>query len=322
VSNLQAQGGWTKPTTLSWNTKMLRARLARLRLDIFAEQKHASVVTKASVDGGANTVELLLVNEMNKLDVRGLYSRLGEVKVANYFVPFGFVDRGTLGDLFHSEFEQQPVWVELLMDAAISLLAVDAATVANTYAVSSEANENGQPHNPHVIRITDAYTRLQLYPTRSAASVLPNPAADILQASAASISQMCIKINKSGLGNRVSGKLCEHYRLCMHDAERLFQVALALGARIHTSDHVEPVRIGLKVTNIQEFHMPTLVASACIANALASAFVGSESRVVMEDTGLGERKACQAIEATCKHMLLSGIKAVPFCELCVALSLL
>lgn len=326
VSNLRAQEGWSRPTTLPWSVQMLRARLARLRLDIFAEQKHAVAATQASVDGGAGAVDLLLVNQMNNLDVRGLSTRSEKSMVANYFIPFGFIDRGTLGDLFHSEFEQQPVWMELLMDAAISLLAVDAAAVANTYVVSSEANENGQPHNPHVISITDTFTdtyaRLQLYPTKSASSVPRDPAALILQASTASMSQMCIKINESGLGHQVSGRLCEHYRLCMHDAERLFQAALALGARAHRSCPLEPVRIGLRVNNIQEFHMPTFVASACVANALASALVGSASRVVVEDMGRGERVACQAIEAACKDMLLRGIKAVPFCELCVALSLL
>ena len=322
VSNLQAQKSWKLPSGQRWSTQMLKVRLARLRLDIFAEQKHAPAANKASVGDKNDLVELLLVEQMVRLDVRDLSTRLEENTVANYLVPFGFVDRGTIGDMFHSEFEQQPVWIELLLEAAVTLLAVDLAVVANAYVVSSKTNALEQPHNPHLIRITNACTRVQLYPTMSAATVLPNSAASALGDSVSSMSKLCIKLNESGLGHRVSGKLCEHYRVSMHNAERLFQATLALGARVHTPDRSDPVRIGLVVDNIQEFHMPVFMASACIANAMTSALVGSASRVVMEDTGRGERRACEAIASMCRAMHLKGIKAVPFCELCAALSLL
>lgn len=214
------------------------------------------------------------------------------------------------------------MWIELLLEAAVTLLAVDFAVVANACVVSSKTNALERPHNPHLIRITNAYTRVQLYPTMSAATVLPNSAASALGDSVSSMSKLCIKLNESGLGHRVSGKLCEHYRVSMHNAERLFQATLALGARVHTPNRSDPVRIGLVVDNIQEFHMPVFMASACIANAMTSALVGSASRLVMQDTGRGERRACEAIASMCRAMHLKGIKAVPFCELCAALSLL
>jgi hypothetical protein len=322
ASNLNAQKSWRLPSGQPWSVQMLRVRLARLRLDIFSEQKHAPAANKASVECNNDIVESLLVNEMIKLDVRDLSTRLEDELVANYLVPFGFVDRGTVGDMFHSQFEQHPVWIDLLLDAAVSLLVVDVGEAANAFVKSSKINNIGQAHNPHVLRVANNYTQVQLYPTISAATVLPNPAADALKDAVTAMSKMCIKINESGVGHRVSGKLCEHYRVSMHNAERLFQTALALGARVHTRNRADPVRIGLVVDNINEFHMPVFVASACVANAMASALIGTQSRVVMEDTGRGERRACQSIASMCKIMRLKGIKTVPFCEMCVALSLL
>jgi hypothetical protein len=319
-SNLASQANWKGPPVHYWNASILKIRLAKLRIDMRSTQKEKSAVNYSSVEITSNIVESELIQDMTNLNVHDLASTSVTNTVANYFIPFGFLDSGSVGDVLHTEFEQHPIWMESLIKTTSSLLVHDDKQVGNMEVKSSNTDNYNRVHNPYIINMTEKYTRVRLYPTLDS-NLLPGYIKTKVNYNMASLVQMCDLLNKLDGGELFSGKLSQHYRICMYNTERLFQVILATASKISTKDRSVPIKLHLDIEDIDKFHMPVLVACICIANEMAKTYIGLQSQIIVKDD-TQSRSVCTKIQNAADFVCKRGIKAIPFCEICACISLL
>jgi hypothetical protein len=303
--------------------RALKYRAAKLRLDIHEEYKNESAASELSVmNDELNMISQMdLVKKMNALDVRDFASIDVYGPVANFMVPFGMTDIGTARDIIHSKFEQQPVWIQEVEASAASVI-VSSGSTPDVVARSAKLDKHGRPNHPLVLKMKVKAAELVLFANKKIGSDKFDVVPPGMESRVRSLPSMCKYINYDNSITGVSGRLTEHYRTSMHNAERLFQLVVLVSSGVADPGPAENLTIELDLEDADSYHMPAFVACACIANALAKSIVGSSCMVVTKDSGRGEVEACAKIRRMCQGMLLAGIKAVPFCEICAVTSLL
>ena len=121
----------------------------------------------------------------------------------------------------------------------------------------------------------------------------------------------------------LSGKLAHVYRAAMHNAERIFQ-ACALVASGSFHDPLKDPTVNVSC----DADPGILACCACIGAAIASSETGFNTRAYVIDSSSSEadkrrvRETTALLQTMCSLLDKSGVKAVPFSEICACVSIL
>lgn len=339
------QKAWPSvPATATLPVELLRPRWARLRTSIEREYLEEMAIDERTLTqghGGTRAAYLDLLERTERLDIRQPAHINPDRKTATYVVPFGLYRSGTPKDLAHMQFESHPVWVDCLVHAAAQLTS-DAALPpgvgpnAPTVLVVDAAYVLGRPRNPHAIVASEGRVSVYLDAVPTAADVHRSTAPSAASAASAAearglgLVELAQGMNAHRPYTQFSGELSRVYRGMMHNAERFFQVCTLLAARMqsHTQSDVYNRSAVLDIETLESMEsapdLRSVAVCVCIGNAMAlAATKNSSAQVRLRRARPADAKAtARALRLICEGFQKQGIKAVPFSELCMCLSVL
>jgi hypothetical protein len=315
-SNKHSQKSWTAQAPPFENAFKLRVRLSQLRLDIASEQKEQRAL---NMDESEASVLRGLVDEMTRMTFNDLAYYDESNPSATFMIPFGLTAFGTTKDILHTKFETHPVWIEHLLSAATTTI-IESPQLATVELNCSKTDVNGRLHHPHAIRVTKSSMHTVMYANVQVSDADLSDHDPSFNPHLKSFESFCERVGDGSDVYNVSGVLSEHYKLTMHNAERAFQVCMVLASGVSGHDASDK-RLYANAMPPDFTYNPAFVASLCIGNAIALSECGDAARVVVVDSGNGEREVCAKLEEACKRLMALGVKAVPFSEMCACASL-
>lgn len=320
-SNIESQKMWSPPAHTFTNQLDIRIRLARLRLDIHTDikQKHAIHSISVVDDDFKRSVLPELVNDMTRLtfDDLGVYDESNAS--ATYMVPFGLTTTGTTKDILHTKFETHPVWLEHLIAAATSTI-IHSTQSASTVLRTDKLDLHGRMLHPNAVKVTHDYLHARMYAN---VKVMPNDLKhydESFNAHLKSLESFCDHLGDASNLYNVSGALSKHYKLAMHNAERTYQVCMVLASGV-TGQDPHDRRLTALVTPPANTYVPVFAACLCVGNAIAFSECGNPAAVVIAEGG-EVKQACAKVKDVCERLMVLGVKAMPFSEICACVSLL
>ena len=322
-SNKLSQAHWSPGAPPFQDKLRNRMRLSRLRLDVSTEQKEQRVLNSRLLTEDAERAVLIgLVDGMTKMTMKDLAYYDGNTPSATYMVPFGMTAAGSASDIMHTKFETHPVWLEHLLATATSTIISPHENATVNLVVKQNRPEKTRLNHPHAIKVTNHVLYATMYASMEISDADMKHYDESFESHLESLESLCARISDAPDVYSVSGVLSEHYKLTMHNAERAYQVCMVLasGATNHDAS-IQRLSAKVIMPGKDDYNDPAFVASLCVGNAVALSECGSAARVVITDTGNGERETCAKIEEACKRLIALGVKAIPFSELCACLSL-
>jgi len=315
-SNKMSQENWSAHVPLFDSAFKLRIRLSRLRIDVTTEQKQQHALNREASEAAALRG---LVDDMTRMTFNDLASYDESNPSATFMIPFGLTSTGTTKDILHSKFETHPVWVEHLLSAATATI-IESSQLATVELNCSKTDANGRLHHPHAIKVTKSNLHALMYANVQVSDSDLSYYDPSFKPHLKSLESFCERVADGADVYNVSGVLSEHYKLTMHNAERAFQVCMVLASGV-TGHETSSKRLSANALPPDSTYKPAFTASLCIGNAIALSECSHAARVVVVDSGNGEREVCAKLQETCRRLMGMGVKAVPFSEMCACASL-
>lgn len=324
------QQGWQPPTRVLGpeHVLQLRARMARLRIDVTDRFKRGQALDERSFGDERNTADVYdsLVREMTRMNVKTFVTVDGGV--ADFAVPFGAAWGARPDDAAHAQFENRPVWVDHLRRAAQQLMSALPDTTPDRVVavIAAQRTEAGCDVHPFMLRASAGRVRARLY--NLAESALPGALRTVEGESRlsgldmATLESACKQLRalESEVIGVASGALSEHYRVFMHNAERLFQAGMAIASGVADKGTPQSMPAQFGVLDLMpEAHAPSTSTAVCVGSALVASEVGGAVRLHLRGA---DADALSRVVDACDALTNRGIKAVPFCEACACLSVI
>ena len=318
--------GWSLPGP-RLSKAMLRHRLARLRINVMPEMRKEVAVSRYSIGTAKENAMAYehIVESMLGLDIRKL-EYLSDTKSATYVVPFGAFVSSTAADISHMQFENHPVWVASLYEGVLAMKsdAMQSAHPRRNVVISDEDFVRGRPVNPFAIEQHGEDIHLFLDDSEHTRNYNDESLLKDLSAMSNPV-MLAQQINSRFEIAALSGNNTDNYRAVMHNSERLFQASLLVASGVyHDIDKDSTMLVVYR--NISR--VSRLAACACVGASIAAVETGVPVRafVLSQDSTAEEHEAVKqaavALEGMCKSLDAQGVKAVPFSELCMCISLM
>lgn len=286
---------------------VLAHRMASLRLEIWDETKHEAALKTTEVDHASK-----LVVEMNELSERHLTTYMQLSKRATYMVPYGSLLIATTKDIAHVGFEMRPVWIESLARevANMKLYPYPYNTDRSVQIQEVYELEEGHQIHPYMMQLTESGVRLYL--ERWDASRQDENDYEHLDLKSASVINVCKEVNSE---YQPSSGRSQLYAATMHNAERLFQTCTMVTSLIPSCLHA--------VIRPEHSDARHVVGCSCLANSLCDTGIGSSVRIAVATNSQDDASGVLlTLRGMCEDLTKEGVKAVPFREMCMVLSIL
>lgn len=320
------QARWSVPPP-RLSRSILRHRWARLRVNVVPEMRKEPAVSKLALGSAKENAGAYeqIVESMLRLDIRKLDS-LSATGSATYVVPFGAFSSSTPADLSHMQFEQHPVWVASLYQSVVAMKndALQPTHPPRNRVIADDYFVNGRPTNPFAVEFAGGDVHLFLDDSEDT-SAHANASVRVDNSAASNIMMLAEEINNTLGVAELSGSMTQSYRATMHNTERIFQAGLLVASGIyHDTDKDSTIL----VAHPHIRRVSRVAACACVGAALAATETGVPVRafVLGRDSTAEEhnavKQAASALEDMCMSLDAAGVKAVPFSELCMCMSLM
>lgn len=327
------QKGWT-PKTPSLSNGMLLRRLMTLRVDVDADDLVGSAIPDVS-NGTANVEQDIhdrLVKTMMSMTIRGTH-RIHKEKHAEFMIPFGCVAEGSPSDIPHYAFEMHPVWLEYLViyiDQCIDDMSSGLRTVNSLKTVDDKHNDIPfHPYQVHVEgRTVVAFThslKSVIHDGLGVFSDLEDYSGSLYVDKVFDVFSLPLKVADDPMYRECSGRIKNHYKMFMHNAERFMQVNMIGASGFYIKDNDDRKFV---CEQRRDESLSQLALSVSVGNAISAATTGGSFRTAVSVATL-EGEAARRVSITraaeslvhlrnmCTVMASKGVKAVPFSEMCM-----
>jgi hypothetical protein len=313
---------------------MLLRRLMTLRIDINSKNLVHNAIPEAEngIDNIEQNVHDRLVKSMMEMTVRGTH-RLHPKRNAEFMIPFGCLAEGSPSDVPHYGFEMHPVWLEYLViaiDQCIDDISSNLKTVNSLKAVDDK--HNNIPFHPYQIFVEGSTVVAFMHSLKSVLYDEHDIFLDLLDYTGSfyvntdfDVISLPSKVADDLMYRACSGKMRSQYKMFMHNAERIMQVNM-----IGASGFYVPANDDRKLHFLRRGgeSLSQLSLYIAVGNAMSAVTSGSSFRTAPYTSFSGNGSLTQVaikssadslvrLQHMCKQLILGGVKAVPFSEMCM-----